>query len=177
MEEEEARKGFTFFESFAKALRYIKKKADRADAYDAICNYALYGIEPDMNSLPDAAAIAFELIKPNLDASKRKAKSGKQGGSKTKANSKQTEREKENEIEIENEIENECLRKQAELAKENAGSLADGESSNPLGWNGEKMRKMILTYKSHGWELSPFMAEYEKEHGPVEEADNERRFP
>lgn len=169
MEEEEVRKGFTFFDSFAKALRYIKKKTDRADAYDAICNYALYGIEPDMNSLPDAAAIAFELIKPNLDASKRKAKSGKQGGSKTKANAKQTEMEKENEIEIENEIENECLRKQAELAKENACLLADGDKNNPFGWSDEKMRQVILSYKQHGYALAGFMVEYEREHGPVEE--------
>ena len=167
MEEEEARKGFTFFDSFAKAIRRIKKKADRCDAYDAICDYALYGIEPDLDSMSDASAIAFELAKPNLDASKRKAKSGKQGGSKTKANAKQTAREKENEIEIE--IENECYRKQAELAKESACLLPD-ESPNPFGWSDEKMCKMILTYKSHGWALMPAMVDYEKTHGPVEEA-------
>ena len=77
-------------------MKRIRKKADRADAYDAICNYALYGIEPDMDKLPDAAAIAFDLIRPNLDASKRKAESGKRGGnakqaeSKPQANRKQT---------------------------------------------------------------------------------------
>ena len=38
---------FTFYESFYKAISRIKKKADRADAYDAICKYALTGIEPD----------------------------------------------------------------------------------------------------------------------------------
>lgn len=111
-----ARSQFTFYESFASALKRIRKKADRADAYDAIVNYALYGTEPDMDSLPDSAAIAFELIRPNLDASKRKSDSGKLGGMakqtgiKQEANGKQTESEKEGENEKENKIEkeNEC---------------------------------------------------------------------
>ena len=120
---------FTFYESFLKAVSRIKKKADRCDAYDAICNYAMYGIVPDLDKLPDSVAIAFELSKPNLDASRRKAKSGKAGGtakqtaskqeangkqteSKTEANGKQTaskkEKENENENEYEIEREDEC---------------------------------------------------------------------
>lgn len=113
---------FTFFGSFYKAIQRIKKKADRCEAYDAICAYALCGIEPDLDSLPDAAAIAFELTKPNLDASRKKASAGKIGGSKTEANDKQngnkreanrkrgetaSEKENEKESEIESEIEKE----------------------------------------------------------------------
>lgn len=103
---------FTFYESFYKAISRIKKKSDRAEAYDAICAYALYGTEPDTESMSDAAAIAFELSKPNLDASRRKANSGKKGGerkqseSKTEAKQKQTASKKENKKEIE--IENKC---------------------------------------------------------------------
>ena len=67
---------FTFYDSFLRAVSRIKKKADRAEAYDAICNYAMYGLEPDVDKLPDAAAIAFEVAKPVLDASRRKAESG-----------------------------------------------------------------------------------------------------
>lgn len=80
---------FTFYESFYRSLCRIRKKADRADAYDAIVAYALYGTEPDMDKLPDAAAIVFELARANLDASRRKAESGKSGGE-AKANAKQT---------------------------------------------------------------------------------------
>jgi hypothetical protein len=76
----ETRSQFTFYDSFYRALSRIKKKADRADAYDAIVTYALTGVYPDLDKLPDAAAIAFEVIKPNLDASRKKAASGKQGG-------------------------------------------------------------------------------------------------
>lgn len=111
---------FTFYASFFDAVSRIKKKADRADAYDAICAYALREEDPDFSKMSDAAQIAFLLIKPNLDSSRRKAKSGKDGGSKKangkqneskpEANSKQEEHEseKEKEIEKEGEIENEC---------------------------------------------------------------------
>ena len=103
---------FTFYESFFKAISRIKKDADRCKAYDAICSYALYGEAPDIERLPDSAAIAFELSKPNLDASRRKAQSGKKGGeskqteSKPQAKSKQTASKKEKEKE--NQKENEC---------------------------------------------------------------------
>ena len=126
----ETRTQFTFYESFFKAVSRIRKAADRAAAYDAICAYALYGTEPNMEQMPDTAAVAFEVAKPNLDVSRRKAKNGrlggaakqseasakqtqandKQNGSKTEANRKQEEtaREKEIEYEVEYEIEAEA---------------------------------------------------------------------
>ncbi|MFR3879711.1 MAG: DUF6291 domain-containing protein [Oscillospiraceae bacterium] len=112
---------FTFYESFYKAISRIKKKADRADAYDIICAYALFQEEPNLDSVSDAVAIAFELLRPVLDKAREKAESGKSGGSKSKANGKQNgskqeanckqeedESEKEKEKEKEGEIENEC---------------------------------------------------------------------
>lgn len=126
---------FTFYESFHKALSRIKKDADRAKAYDAICEYALYGKVPKIEELPDAAAIAFELTKPTLDASRRKANSGKAGGtakqteSKTEANAKlgETAREKEKEKEKEIEKENECY-----FSKEKQGKESDVENFGRL---------------------------------------------
>ena len=109
---------FTFYESFFKAISRIKKKQDRADAYDMICAYALYQKEPDLDTASDAVAIAFELLRPVLDKAKERAESGKKGGSKPEANAKQNESKpeanakqgkavskKEKEIEIENEVE------------------------------------------------------------------------
>lgn len=116
MEDDEVRNQFTFYRSFFEAASKIKSKAARAEAYDAICKYALFNDAPDVDKMSDAAAIAFMLIKPNLDASRRKAKSGKSGGkskqsgSKAKANDKQEQpaSKKEKEDEKENEKENEC---------------------------------------------------------------------
>lgn len=79
-----ARKQFTFYESFYRTISRIKDKAARADAYEAIIQYALFGEEPDLDQLPDAAAIVFEAVRPNLDAARKKSEAGKQGGSKSK---------------------------------------------------------------------------------------------
>lgn len=87
----DTRSQFTFYDSFYRALSRIRKKADRADAYDAIVAYALMNEEPDMDKLSDAAAIAFEVIRPNLDASRRKAANGKQGGKAKKQSASKTE--------------------------------------------------------------------------------------
>ena len=112
------RKQFTFYESFFKSLQRIKKKQDRADAYDIICAYALYNKEPDLDKLPDSVAVAFDLIRPVLDSARKKAVSGKRGGNKPQAKPKQNgskpkqpgrekEREKEKEVEGEKEVEKE----------------------------------------------------------------------
>ena len=114
----EARGQFTLYASIYESAKRIKNKSARADFYDAVCAYALNGIEPDLDKLSDAAAIGFISARPNLDSSRKKASNGKQGGSKPKANRKQTEsekekeREKENENENENEIEYECKKAQ-----------------------------------------------------------------
>lgn len=79
---------FTFYESFFKAVKRIRKASDRAAAYDAICAYALYGTEPDMEALPESVAIAFEVVRPNLDSSRRKSENGKRGGRGKKSESK-----------------------------------------------------------------------------------------
>jgi len=100
---------FTFYESFFKAIQRLKKKSDRADAYDAISQYALYGKVPDEASMSDAVAICFTLVKPNLDASRKMAKGGRKVGARSgEGDANKKENEKEKEIEIEKEKENEC---------------------------------------------------------------------
>lgn len=116
----EQRKQFTFYSSIYESAKRIKNKAARAEFYDAICAYALSGEEPDLDKLPDSAAVGFISAKPNLDASRKKAANGKAGGtakqtaSKAEATGKQTASEKEIEVEkekeIEIEIENECYK-------------------------------------------------------------------
>lgn len=104
------REQFTFYASFFRAVSRIRNKAARCDAYDAICAYALTGILPDLDKLPDSAAIAFELSKPNLDSSRRKSEAGKSGG-----RPKQTEsKPKANEKKIESKTEARAERKQVQ---------------------------------------------------------------
>lgn len=90
------RNQFTFYVSFFKTIRRIRSKTARADAYDAICNYALNGVMPDLEKMSVAAAMAFEAAQPNLRASRRKAENGslsglvRQTASKTGTNDEQT---------------------------------------------------------------------------------------
>lgn len=81
----EPRKQFTFYKSYYDAIQELPKK-DQSDLILAICAYALYERSPE--GLSVAGSIAFKLIKPTLDAGRRKAESGALGG---QANSKQTE--------------------------------------------------------------------------------------
>ena len=74
---EEARGQFTFYASFFDAIELRPKKADRADAYAAVANYALNGIEPDMDALPWSVALVFRQARPTLEAGRKKAAGAK----------------------------------------------------------------------------------------------------
>lgn len=89
----EPRQQFTFYRSYFDAIQELPKNA-QSDIILAVCAYALYEIEP--SGLSAMASAAFKLIRPTLDSGRRKAQSGKQGGSKPKANRKQTESNVEN---------------------------------------------------------------------------------
>ena len=152
---------FTFYESFLKAVSRIKNKNARCDAYDTICRYAMYGEEPDMDKLPDAVAIAFELVKPNLDASRRKANNGRAGGmakqtaSKTEANEKQTASKKEKEIEIEIEKELEVKRniKEKTPTRFTPPSLEEVKAYCEERRNKVDPEKWFDHYSANGWKV------------------------
>ena len=116
---------FTFYRSFWEAVKGLPKK-DRLPILESIIEYALDGKAP--SGLSQSQSAFFLLVKPNLDASRKKAASGKQGGSKPKAKGKQTQREEEKENEIENEEENE-----EEIEKEYECNLLGGGSSAGAG--------------------------------------------
>ena len=109
----DGRQQFTFYRSFWEAVKGLERK-DQLPVLSAVIEYALDSKEPQ--GLTKTQTAFFLLTKPTLDASRRKAESGKQGGSKrkqTEASEKQTvskkekENKKENEIEIEREGEKE----------------------------------------------------------------------
>jgi len=94
----------TFYASFWDAIDSLPKK-DQLPLFRAVVSYGLTGCHNEI--LSPAQNAFFALMQPNLDSSRKRAVSGKQGGSKPKANGKQNEREKERENEKENEKENE----------------------------------------------------------------------
>lgn len=93
MDEQKQERGqFTFYASFARAISRIEDPEERCAAYDAIVNFALFGIEPD--NLSPTAGVMFDMARPVLEKAARKAENGRNGGtakSKTEAKRKQTE--------------------------------------------------------------------------------------
>lgn len=88
----EERSTFQFFRSFYDAARKIPDKEMQADFLMAICEYALNGNSPEETGIIGAL---FELVKPNLDTSRKRAQAGRVGGeakrSNVEANAKQNE--------------------------------------------------------------------------------------
>ena len=88
------RKQITFYRSFYEAIRRLRRKADRCDAYDALLAYAFFEVMPDLEELEPQVAALFELIKPTLDTGRRKAekamKRNKQTESKPERSGKET---------------------------------------------------------------------------------------
>ena len=75
------RKQFTFYKSFHDAIQLIPGKAQRANAYDAICDYGLYGIEPDWDNMDSRVRLALTVCIPVLASGRQKAQAGQKGGS------------------------------------------------------------------------------------------------
>ena len=80
------RKQFTFYYSFYDVISCIEEPREQAEAYDALCRYALMGVKPDFENLSLGAKMAVKAFMPTLDASRKKAQNGSLGGSKPKAN-------------------------------------------------------------------------------------------
>lgn len=109
---------FTFYRSYYDAIRDLPKK-DQTAVLLAICAYALDNEEPKLSGTANAI---FTLVRPTLDAGRRKAMGGHRGSPKKDdekidercgedtAKEKEGEVEKEGEIEVEKEIENECYK-------------------------------------------------------------------
>jgi len=79
------RDGFVFYRSFYESFSDLSKK-DKLILFDALCNYALNDIEPELTGTPSAI---FKLLKPQVDANNRRYENGCKGG-RPKANQTET---------------------------------------------------------------------------------------
>lgn len=78
------RESFIFYRSFFESFEDLSKK-DRLTLFEAVCNYALNDIEPELNGIPLAI---FKLLKPQLDANIRRYENGCKGGRPKKTETK-----------------------------------------------------------------------------------------
>lgn len=68
---------FIFYESFYAAIKLLPKE-EKADAYEAIAEYSLKGIEP--SDLQGMAKVIFTMAKPQIDANTKRRLNGFLGG-------------------------------------------------------------------------------------------------
>ena len=70
------RESFVFYRGFYEALKDVDPDT-KAAAIDALCAYALDGIEPKCSG---AVSIFFKMARPQIDANNRRYENGKRGG-------------------------------------------------------------------------------------------------
>ena len=85
------RDSFIFYRSFFESFENLSKK-DKLLLFDAVCNYALNDIVPELNGTP---AAIFKLLKPQLDANTRRYENGLKGGRPRKTETKPKENQTE----------------------------------------------------------------------------------
>ena len=136
------RDGFVFYRSFFESFEDLSKK-DKLILFDALCNYALNDIVPELTGTTNAI---FKLLKPQVDANNRRYENGKKGGrpkanqteTKTKPNDNQTEtklkpKEKEKEKEKEKVKEKDKDKQQDKglgSSRVRGGGSSDGDEFN-----------------------------------------------
>jgi len=74
----------TFFRSYFDAERQMHSQKDKLSFLEAILCYA-FEEEGDLPAMTPAAALAFSLVRPHLDASRNRAYGGRAGGQKRQA--------------------------------------------------------------------------------------------
>ena len=69
------RKQFTFYHSFHETIQNFKSKSEKLQAYETLCDYALYGKAPEMEELKPSVTALFSMAQPVLDTARRRSKS------------------------------------------------------------------------------------------------------
>ena len=74
------RNQFTFYKSFLTTIEGLKTNKEKLQAYRLICTYAIYGSEPDLETVNPGAATVFRAVQPILDRARTRAEAGQKGG-------------------------------------------------------------------------------------------------
>jgi hypothetical protein len=74
------RKQFTFYQSFHETIQNFKTKSEKLQAYETLCDYALYGKVPDAKEQKPSVTALFSMAQPVLDTARRRSKNLQKGG-------------------------------------------------------------------------------------------------
>lgn len=89
---------FVFYRSFYEAIKEIDEEATRLAILEALCDYAIFGEEPELRG---TASALFKLMRPQIDANRKRRENGKKGGASLKEEAPQGAEEGQMEAETE----------------------------------------------------------------------------
>ncbi len=163
---EKIRDSFIFYRSFYQSAKKLPKE-DKAELFDAICSYALDGELVELSVVPEAI---FTVIKPNLDANRRKWENGckekkkpseveaeeEQEISKDEANDKQTISKAQGNVDVNvyANVDEECkLKSKSESKRFIAPTLEEVKNYCQERKNSVNPEKWLNFYQSNGWKV------------------------
>ena len=121
------RDGFVFYRSFFESFEDLSKK-DKLILFDALCNYALNDIVPELTGTTNAI---FKLLKPQVDANNRRYENGLKGG-RPKGNQAETKQKPKH-----NQTETKPKRNDNDNVNDNVNvNVNDNDNDNALGSSG-----------------------------------------
>lgn len=134
---------FTFFKSYFEAIEALNDDDQKLQLYRAICEYSIYGREPELEGTAKAVFIAF---KPNLDSSRTKSENGKKGGAPigNKNALKTTKNQPKNN---QNQPKNNQL--ELEIEVEDRNRIRNIPPISPKGETRERFEKFYSSYPKH----------------------------
>ena len=71
---------FVYYASFARMIARIPDRDLRLQAYEMVFDYAIEGIEPQLDNW--VLAMVFHAVQPQIDANNKRRANGKKGGRK-----------------------------------------------------------------------------------------------
>ena len=161
---EKIRDSFIFYRSFYQSAKKLPKE-DKAELFDAICSYALDGESVEMSVVPEAI---FTVIKPNLDANRRKWENGckekkktskieadeEQEISKDEANDKQTISKAQGNVDVNVDVDvDKDVKSKSESKRFSPPSLLQVSDYCQERKNSVNPEKWIAHYQSNGWKV------------------------
>lgn len=67
------RKQFTFYESFHESIQNLKTNKEKLQAYEMICEYALYGKLPELEDKKSSTLAIFSVCRPILNRARQRS--------------------------------------------------------------------------------------------------------
>jgi hypothetical protein len=157
---EKIRDSFIFYRSFYQSAKKLPKE-DKAELFDAICSYALDGELVELSVVPEAI---FTVIKPNLDANRRKWENGckekkkpseveaieEQEISKDEANDKQTISKPEGNVNVDVNVE---CKSESKSKRFSHPTLEEVKNYCQERKNNVNAKKWFDFYSAKGWKI------------------------